>query len=126
MELSAVQETARAVRKLYADRDRVRHGRTWTAEELVLGFVGDVGDLAKLALGKAGVRPRDDLHEAVAHELADRLWSLCVLADSYGVDLEVAFGGTMRSLTEQLEHAGREQAVAAEHPCPEACEDPEA
>jgi NTP pyrophosphatase (non-canonical NTP hydrolase) len=126
VELGEIQRTARAVQRRYDDRDRLRHGRTWTAEELVLGFVGDVGDLAKPARGKAGVRPREDLDEAVAHELADCLWSLCVLADAYGVDLEAAFGRTMRSLIEQLERAGREQPAAAEHPCPEACEDPEA
>ncbi|GMA22318.1 hypothetical protein GCM10025864_00770 [Luteimicrobium album] len=78
------------------------------------GFVGDVGDLAKHALGKAGVRPREDLDEAVAHELADCLWSLCVLADAYGVDLEDAFERTMRSLTERLERAGDEQRATAD------------
>ncbi len=33
----------------------------------MLGFLGDVGDLAKLVQGKEGVRPRDDLDEAFAH-----------------------------------------------------------
>lgn len=42
----------------------------------MLGFLGDVGDLAKLVQGKAGVRPRPDLDEALAHELADCLWSV--------------------------------------------------
>ena len=46
--------------------------------------------------GKAGVRPRADLDEALAHELADCLWSVMSLADAYGVDLEAAFGRTMR------------------------------
>ena len=52
----------------------------------MLGFLGDVGDLAKLVQGKEGVRPRDDLDEAFAHELADCLWCVMTLADSYGVD----------------------------------------
>ncbi|MGC5167356.1 nucleotide pyrophosphohydrolase [Luteimicrobium sp. DT211] len=87
---------------MYNERDQARRGRSWTREELVLGFVGDVGDLAKLALGKAGVRDRADLDRAVAHELADCLWSVCVLADAYGVELESAFRTTMQSLADGL------------------------
>ena len=68
----------------------------------MLGFLGDVGDLAKLVHGKAGVRPRDDLDEALAHELADCLWSVLTLADRYGVDLESSFLTTMDDLEEHL------------------------
>lgn len=32
-----------------------RYGRSWTVEELALGFVGDVGDLAKSRGSAAGV-----------------------------------------------------------------------
>jgi len=65
MELHEVQRSARAVQRLYDARDRARYGRTWAPEELVPGFVGDVGDLAKLALGKADVRPRAELDAAM-------------------------------------------------------------
>ena len=68
----------------------------------MLGFLGDVGDLAKLVQGKAGVRPREDLDEALAHELADCLWCVITLADAYQVDLESAFGEAMDELTEAL------------------------
>jgi NTP pyrophosphatase (non-canonical NTP hydrolase) len=68
----------------------------------MLGFLGDVGDLAKLVQGKEGVRPRTDLDEAFEHELADCLWSVMVLADAYDVDLEAAFLRTMSELREQL------------------------
>ena len=68
----------------------------------MLGFLGDVGDLAKLVQGKEGVRPRDDLDEALAHELADCLWCVMTLADAYDVDLEAAFDSTMKSLSESL------------------------
>ena len=93
---------ARAVRAQYAEFERSRYGRAWTDEELMLGFLGDVGDLAKLVQGKAGVRPRDDLDEALAHELADCLWSVMSLADAYDVDLAAAFDDTMTTLGEQL------------------------
>lgn len=68
----------------------------------MLGFLGDVGDLAKLVQGKAGVRDRDDLDAALQHELADCLWSVFVLADCYEVDLESAFTATMQQLSAQL------------------------
>jgi NTP pyrophosphatase (non-canonical NTP hydrolase) len=61
-----------------------------------------VGDLAKLVQGKAGVRPRDDLDSALAHELADCLWCVLTLADAYGIDLESAFDDTMDSLSQHL------------------------
>lgn len=103
MQLSELQASAQSVRALYAHVENERYGRTWSPEEIMLGFVGDVGDLAKLVQGKAGVRPHPDLDEALAHELADCLWSVLVLADTYGVDLEKAFGLTMASLTAHLE-----------------------
>jgi NTP pyrophosphatase (non-canonical NTP hydrolase) len=78
------------------------YGRAWTREEIMLGFLGDVGHLAKLVQGKEGVRPREDLDAALAHELADCLWSVLTLADAYDVDLEAAFADTMRSLSESL------------------------
>ena len=66
----------------------------------MLGFLGDVGDLAKLVQGKAGIRERDDLDSALAHELADCLWSIFTLADCYGVELEPAFIATMTQLSD--------------------------
>lgn len=102
MEFREIQAKARAVRAQYADMEAARYGRAWTTEEIMLGFLGDVGDLAKLVQGKAGVRPRDDLDSALAHELADCLWCVLTLADAYGIDLESAFAGTMDSLSEHL------------------------
>lgn len=93
---------ARTVRDAYAALETARHGRAWTREEIMLGFLGDVGDLAKLVQGKAGIRPRENLDAALAHELADCLWSVLVLADEYDVDLESAFTETMDDLDERL------------------------
>ncbi|WP_235518413.1 MazG nucleotide pyrophosphohydrolase domain-containing protein [Cellulomonas sp. Leaf334] len=103
MEFQEMQAEARAVRDAYAAREIAQYGRSWSHEELMLGFLGDVGDLAKLVQGKAGVRPRADLDEALAHELADCLWSVMSLADAYGVDLQSAFGRTMAELRTYLE-----------------------
>lgn len=98
-----MQAEALAVRARYAAWETERYGQPWTREEIALGFVGDVGDLAKLVQGKAGVRPRDDLDAALAHELADCLWSVLTLADAYDVDLEAAFTRTMRDLRAHLD-----------------------
>ena len=102
MDFQQMQERARAIRAQYADVEASTYGRSWTTEEIMLGFLGDVGDLAKLVQGKAGVRPREDLDEALAHELADCLWSVLTLADSYDVDLQGAFTATMDELEEIL------------------------
>lgn len=105
MDFAKLQDQARAVRARYAGFETARFGRSWTTEEIMIGFVGDVGDLAKLVQGKAGVRPTPDLDGKLAHELADCLWSVLTLADAYGVDLERSFTDTMNDLTRRLDDA---------------------
>lgn len=90
------------MREQYAALERARHGRSWTDEEIALGFVGDVGDLAKLVLARNGVRQIPDADAKLAHELADCLWSVLVLASAYDVDLERAFIDTMDALEEHI------------------------
>jgi NTP pyrophosphatase (non-canonical NTP hydrolase) len=103
VELKEMQDRARGVRAQYAAMEAERYGRAWTREEIMLGFLGDVGDLAKLVQGKEGVRPREDLDAALAHELADCLWCVLTLADAYEVDIEAAFTETMGALSAALE-----------------------
>ena len=105
MDVAVLQEQARVIRSRYALEETRRYGRSWTPEEVMLGFLGDVGDLAKLVQGKAGIRERDDLDAALAHELADCLWSIFTIADCYDVDLESAFTTTMKQLAEHLDAA---------------------
>ena len=91
------------VRQLYAQLETARHGRPWTREEVALGFVGDVGDLAKLVQAKAGVRNIPDADAKLAHEVADCLWSVMTLARLYDVDLEASFLATMDELERGIE-----------------------
>lgn len=70
--------------------------------ELVLGFAGEVGDPMKLVVAKQGLRPAKNLDAALAHELADCLLSVLLIADSYDVALEPAFLATMRLLGQKL------------------------
>jgi NTP pyrophosphatase (non-canonical NTP hydrolase) len=102
VEFADLAERALEVRRRYAALERERYGREWSGEDLMLGFVKDVGDLARLVQAKEGAREADELDAALAHELADCLWSLIVLADRYGLDLEQAFAATMSDLEARL------------------------
>jgi NTP pyrophosphatase (non-canonical NTP hydrolase) len=102
MSLSVLSARARRVRELYAARETNRGGRPWTRAELAQGFVGDVGDLMKLVMAKEGLRTAKNLDAALAHELADCLWSVLVLADAYEVDLASVFRRTMTRLERKL------------------------
>jgi NTP pyrophosphatase (non-canonical NTP hydrolase) len=90
------------LREMYAQLERERYGRSWTREEVALGFVGDVGDLAKLVMTLSGVRSIPDAAQKLEHELADCLWSILVLSRMYGVDLEQAFLQTMVELEQHI------------------------
>lgn len=102
MEFRDLVQRALDIRQHYRQYEKERYQREWTDEELALGFVGDVGDLVKLVQAKNGVRAIDDVDEKLAHELADCLWSVIILADAYGVDLEQAFLQTMSDLEDAL------------------------
>ena len=98
----AVQE-AIAVRREFAAFETRHYGREWTLSDLVAGLATDVGDLARLVAAKQGIRPQpDDLDASLAHEVADCLWALFVIADAVGVDVPTAYENGMGSLREWL------------------------
>jgi len=97
--LDAAREQALVVKRLYDDYNQLKRGRTWTNEEFMLGFVGDIGDLAKLVMAREGAREVPGGIDALGHELADCFWSVLIIADAYGVDLETVFERTMNELS---------------------------
>ena len=103
--LEDLQNLALHLNDLYEQLEIKRYGRVWTTEELALGFVGDVGDLAKLIQADAGVRHIDDCKAKLGHELSDCLWSIIVLAHKCGIDLQAEF---VRNTTELTEYVSRE------------------
>ena len=103
MEFSHLMERALEIRKQYAIFEEKQYGSSWTNEELALGFVGDVGDLAKLVVAQNGKRNIPNAKEKLAHELADCLWSVIVLADVHNIDIESAFVNTMNELESHLQ-----------------------
>jgi NTP pyrophosphatase (non-canonical NTP hydrolase) len=102
MELSQLTERAMEIHRSFALTAQANNKRSWTREEVMQGFVGDVGDLMKLVMAKTGVRPADDVDRKLAHELSDCLWSMLVLARLYNVDLEKEFFFTMSKIEGKL------------------------
>lgn len=105
MTFTELEKSALRLNELYEQLEVKRHGRVWTKEELMLGFVGDVGDLAKLIQADAGVRLIDDCEAKLGHELSDCLWSIMVIAKKCGIDLEAAYSKNTREL---IAHVSRE------------------
>lgn len=112
MSLDELLEQAVRIEELYDELNLHEHDRVWSREEFMLGFVGDVGDLAKLVMAEEGARDIPGGRAALEHELADCLWSLLILAHRYDVDLEAAFDHTMT----ELDTAIRSQLPSPEKP----------
>jgi NTP pyrophosphatase (non-canonical NTP hydrolase) len=102
MQLAELTERALQLRRHFAAAELAKNGRTWTREEIMQGFVVDVGDLMKLVMAKSGARPMEDVDRKLAHELSDCLWSILVLAKLYDVDLEKEFLATLRGIEAKL------------------------
>ena len=102
MEFKDVQKRALEIREHYHKLEEEKLGRPWTREEVMQGFVGDVGDLMRFTMAKAGIREIDDIVSKIAHELSDCLWSIMVLAKKYDVDLEKEFLTTMDELEDRV------------------------
>ncbi|WP_395297195.1 hypothetical protein ACF9IK_29980 [Kitasatospora hibisci] len=91
------------VRVLYDDINQRKLGRTWNLSDFVLGFTGDVGDLAKLILAHQGHRADVAADTGkIAHELSDCLFSLMVIAQETGIDLGDRFTADMAALAAHL------------------------
>lgn len=102
MEFLAIIDRAMGIRRLYEEKEKQLYGSPWTSEEIAPGFVGDVGDLAKLISAENGRRNMADSREKLGHELADCLWSVIVLSKIHGIDLEKSFTSTMDELEKNL------------------------
>jgi len=102
MDIKQLSERALEVRAKYSELEKERYGREWTRAEMMQGFVTDIGELMELSMAKDGIRRRENVDEEIAHEFADCLWSLLVLAKKYDVDIEKSFLATMDKLEEKI------------------------
>lgn len=102
MTFDEISRRAVAVRTKY-DELNAKRGVTWNEQNLMSGFVGDVGDLSKIIMAKHGLRGMDNVDAKLAHELSDCLWSVLVLADKYKIDLASEFSRNMDILDQRIE-----------------------
>ena len=102
MNFKDLSDKAMTVKQGYDDLNTVEGNKKWTSAEYMQGFVGDVGDLAKLVMAKNNYRNIQDVDKKLAHELADCLWSVMVLAKELDVDLEKEFVSTVDELTRRI------------------------
>ena len=103
MDFDEIQRKAIEICNKYDALNNTKHGVTWNAQQLMAGFVGDVGDLSKIIMAKNGLREMDDIDKKLAHELSDCLWSVLVLASKFGVDLSKEFMKTMDDLDKRID-----------------------
>lgn len=89
--------------KKYDVLNQAQGRTTWTEQDYMAGFVGDVGDLSKIVMAKANRRDMDDVDAKLVHELNDCLWSIFVLADKYNIKLADEFMKTMNELDRKID-----------------------
>lgn len=90
------------IRSKYDELNKAKRNVEWNEQQLMAGFVGDVGDLSKIIMAKHGLRDMDDIDNKLAHELSDCLWSVLVLASKYKIDLASEFMKTMDGLEDRI------------------------
>lgn len=101
-DLTDLQKRAMAIRKRYSETNALNGFDSWNGLDYTAGFAGDVGDLLKLVMAKENKRSGGDIDAKLRHELGDCLWSLLVISEHYGIDLEEAFLETMQQLEDRL------------------------
>jgi NTP pyrophosphatase (non-canonical NTP hydrolase) len=103
MNMDELQARAIEIRDKYDELNQQKRGVRWNEQQLMAGFVGDVGDLSKIIMAKHGLRDMEDVDEKLAHELSDCLWSVLVLANKYNVNLASEFHKTMDELDARID-----------------------
>lgn len=105
MSFRDLEAKAPRLNELYDNLEAKKYGRARTTQELMLGFVEDVSDLAKLVQAESGVRSIDDHGARIGHELSDCPWSILVLAGKLEIDIEAGF---VRNVEEISDYAVRQ------------------
>ncbi len=102
MDLRELTVRASEIQGLYRALNRQDGHAEWRVAEYTQGLVGDVGDLAKLIMAKNNFRVAENVDDKIAHELADCLWSVLVIANELDIDLQDAFLKTMNELDKKI------------------------
>jgi NTP pyrophosphatase (non-canonical NTP hydrolase) len=104
MELKELLKRALEIKEKYHKMEDVKIGKRWTNDQIMEGFVGDVGELMKVIMAKEGLREMENIDEKLAHELADCLYCVLVLSGKYGIDIEKEFLKTMEKIENKLKN----------------------
>lgn len=109
MDLSELTKRAMHLKDLFAKYESERFGKKWSRQHIAQGLVGDIGDLMKIIMAKEGFRKAGDVDRKLAHELSDCLWSILVLAQLYGINLEESFLETVSEIEKTLQERFHEK-----------------
>ena len=102
--LTAASATALSVRGLYEILEQRFNGKTWSLNEMAIGYTNDVGYIGRLLLAHDGTWPIDgDATAELKHKLAESLWWTFVLADKLDIDIDQAFSETMGTIRTNLQ-----------------------
>jgi len=92
-------EQALQVKHLYQELNALNHQQSWTYLQYMEGLVGDSGDLMKMLMAKANLRSyKGNLDKDIAHELSDCLWSILMISQELGMNIEEEFSKNMAEL----------------------------
>ena len=103
MDINDLRRRAIEIAEKYDQLNKQKRGISWNEQDLMAGFVGDVGDLSKIIMAKHGLRAMEDVDKKLAHELADCLWCVLVLSAKYNIDIGAEFLKTMDELDKRIE-----------------------
>lgn len=101
-DLNDLMKQAEVIRLKYDELNAKQGKSTWGIRDYAMGFAGDFGDLQKLVMAKENLRDIPDVDEKLAHELADCLWSILIIANHYGLDLDKEFKTTMAHIADRI------------------------
>jgi len=107
MEFQRIIKRALEIRKKYSDLEKKKYGKEWDNEQVMKGFLKDVEDLKKLVAEeekkKSSFRDVMRVDSKLSHEMADCLWSILVLAERYGINMEKSFFETMEEIENKID-----------------------
>jgi NTP pyrophosphatase (non-canonical NTP hydrolase) len=106
-DLKDLMNQAEVIRLKYEEQNAKQGLKSWGVKDYAQGFGGDFGDLQKLIMAKEGLRHIDDVDDKLAHELADCLWSILIISNHYGIDLEQSFIKTMVDIADKIAGANK-------------------
>jgi len=103
LDFTAAAARASHIRDLYKQLEERLHGSAWTPQEVMLGYLSDIGELGRLVMATQGRWLHEgDLPRELEDKLAECLWWVLVLADRLGVDITKAFTTKMDDLDVHL------------------------